>query len=221
MAEHKSSSNTDLCTAFKRRARGTWRLLARGSKQFVRIPEETITTLNVLRFRESKITRLHVKSFTKQEEAKHGADWEWWFGTAGRWLGFRVQAKVIDPRRNTFDHLHYRSSSGSQCERLIHVALNANPPRIPMYCLYAHWRTIQQITAMTQYDTQLFGCSLVSPFVVHALAPSKRNSLLDLGRIMSPWHVLVCGERLPKTLSQLEDRVAEGSKALLKIATND
>jgi hypothetical protein len=40
-------------------------------------------------------TKIAIHLATKHEEAKHGADWEWWFIYRGKGIGFRVQAKRL------------------------------------------------------------------------------------------------------------------------------
>jgi hypothetical protein len=49
-------------------------------------------------------------TFTKPKEAVTGADWEWRLtGPSDDWLGFRVQAKVIELQSSRYEHLHYKN----------------------------------------------------------------------------------------------------------------
>jgi hypothetical protein len=93
----------------------------------VQINEETITNLLMLRLQEITSPHLRVKSFTKKQESRTGADWEWWLGTPGNWVGFRLQAKVINFRSESFEHLYYTPNGVPQYERLLSDALNTSP----------------------------------------------------------------------------------------------
>lgn len=49
---------------------------------------------------------LHIKKFTRHQERRNGADWEWWVGSDDDgWLCPRVQAKrIYDQRYERLDH---------------------------------------------------------------------------------------------------------------------
>jgi len=135
-------SSINLSTVFEEVSRDTWRLLKRGRGTRLGLPEETVTTLNLLKLSEVRMPGFSVRSFSKRLEGENGADWEWWFGRRdGTWLGFRIQAKVLNLDSDRFEHLHYgpRRAGGTQAEQLVRSAFNADPPRVPLYCLYSHW----------------------------------------------------------------------------------
>ena len=183
-----------LCRTFQYLSKSTWSLLRRGRKQGVQINEETITNLLILRLQETTGPYLRVKSFTKKEESRTGADWEWWVGLPGNWVGFRLQAKVSDFRSDCFEHLYYTLNGGvPQYERLLNDAIHAWPRRVPLYCLYVHW---QQSFGFRRSSRA--GCSLLSPMVVRSLAHRRVRCLADLYQYTTPWHELVCpGNRSP------------------------
>ena len=99
-----ASSADVLCHAFQYLSKSTWSLLRRGRKQGVQINEETITNILMLRLQETASPHLRIKSFSKKQESRTGADWEWWLGTSGNWVGFRLQAKAINFTSDSFDH---------------------------------------------------------------------------------------------------------------------
>lgn len=57
--------------------------------------EETITEHNLLEIKRRHRDRVHLETFSKVEEAKNGADWEWHIVGSKRTLKMRVQAKRV------------------------------------------------------------------------------------------------------------------------------
>ena len=97
-----------LCKTFKRRSLSTWNLLSKGRRIGTQLLEETLTDINLLELKLSHPSEVITTTFTKPKEGTTGADWEWWFtGSSGYWLGFRVQAKIIELQSSVFEHLHY------------------------------------------------------------------------------------------------------------------
>jgi len=189
-----------ICETFRNLSLKTWLLLGDGRAVGHQIGEETITDINLLELKKRHPMEIVVKGFSKPEEGKIGADWEWWFtGTSGRWFGMRVQAKIINFRTDSFPHLHYRRNKGSryQSDLLIDRALLSNPPLVPVYCLYSNWpqSIFGQMSrwGISSLCWEFLGCFLVSAFAVIELRRqgSKRH-ILDLQPYMHPWHYLVC-----------------------------
>ena len=188
-----------LCDTFRGRALWTWDTLARGRFVDCQIGEETLTDLNILELKIRHPSEVYSRTFTKPEEGSNGADWEWWFtGSSRKWIGFRVQAKVIDIKTNSFNHLHYQNkNSGFQCDILIREALsNSSPPRIPLYCLYSNWNNLTQIPwrCSTYYPVEeMYGCSILSAFAVRYLRIKTQTTRLKfILNYLCPWHCLVC-----------------------------
>jgi len=125
-----------LCEVAQKNSRWVWRRLEQFRQYGVTVYEESVTDFFVLNYRRWAPAGFEVKTFTRREEKKSGADWEWWFGsTGGLWLGMRVQAKIINPRTHAFDYLHH--NHGIQTTTLIDAA--AEKALIPLYCLYTYW----------------------------------------------------------------------------------
>jgi hypothetical protein len=193
-----------LCDTFRSRALWTWDTLAKGRSVDCQIGEETLTDLNILELKTRHSSEIYSRTFTKPEEGLNGADWEWWFtGSSRKWIGFRVQAKVIDIRKDTFTHLHYYKKDKDkirhyQCDSLIKNALQEPYPRIPLYCLYSNWVNISQLpwNCATYYPAdESYGCSILSAFTVRYLRDTHRHKsthLKNLFGYINPWHCLVC-----------------------------
>jgi hypothetical protein len=198
-----ASSADVLCETFQYLSKSTWSLLRRGRKQGVQINEETITNLLMLRLQETASAHLRVQSFSKKEESVTGADREWWLG----WVGFRLQAKVINFKSDSFEHLYYipPKSIIPQYQRLITDALRGRPQRIPLYCLY-----IQSEQSIGARRTSRAGCSLLSPMIVRGMARTTKRRLVELYEHTTPWHELVCPPPPPKPRRGLPPKAPEG-----------
>jgi hypothetical protein len=189
-----ASSVDVLCHTFQYLSKSTWSLLRRGRKQGVPINEETITNLLMLRLQETASPHLRVRSFSKKQESRTGADWEWWLGAPGNWVGFRLQAKVINFNSDSFEHLYYVPTGGvPQYQRLLDDALRGWPKRIPLYCLYVHWER-----SIGARRSSRAGCSLLSPMIVRGLARTQKRRLVELYAHTTPWHELVCPSPPPR-----------------------
>jgi hypothetical protein len=175
-------------------------LLDRASNVSSQLLEETLTDMNVLELRFNHPKDVITKTFTKPQEAITGADWEWWLtGPSNQWLGFRLQAKVVELQSSTYKHLHYKGkqSNAFQSDVLIQSALSNNPPLIPLYCLYSFWdsQAVQPNWPCGTYNFNVksYGCSLMSAFQVRHLRKNKnKNDIGSLVPYMKPWQCLIC-----------------------------
>lgn len=195
-----------VCETFRERAFQTWAQLSGGRRCGHQIGEETVTDLNVLELKLRHPEDVFVKAFSKPDEGRVGADIEVWLGsTSGPWLGFRVQAKIIDFDTDTYPHLHYRKdrSSEFQCDLLIERALSLDTPCVPLYCLYSQWdNSTHDPPVYTHGDwccgsfppcIESFGCSFASAAAVrHLRTESRARDLRTVFQLMRPWHCLVC-----------------------------
>ena len=189
-----------LCDTFRRQAIWTWDSLRQARDASCQIGEESLTDFNLLRIRVRHPHEVFTHTFTKPQEAKTGADWEWWFtGPSRQWLGFRIQAKVIDLRTDTFNHLHYRTTAGAyQSDVLVNNARASGPPRIPVYCLYmnvSNWRALRGASDCGSYPVtaRSLGCMLVDARQIQKLQLSAlARGVQDILPFATPWHCLVC-----------------------------
>lgn len=187
-----------ICNTFRRLACDTWDEIGASRQVNHQLREDTFTDLNMLALKLRHHDQVKTRVYNNREEGRNGADWEWWFaGLNGLWIGFRVQAKIINNFSHEFEHLHYQNRNNVyQCDRLIQSAL-ANPiPRIPLYCLYLQTNNgayLNNWPCPTYPQIKdLFGCSLVSAFTIRQLRAGNHNHLTDLQNHIRPWHCLVC-----------------------------
>lgn len=82
--------------------RSAWvygRLVA-GQRHGVHLQEETITE-DLLLDIAMELPEITLKQFTRKEESRNGADWQWeWWFRGERWFGVRLQAKRLRVERN-------------------------------------------------------------------------------------------------------------------------
>jgi hypothetical protein len=188
-----------ICDTFKRLSLDTWDRIRISRQVTFQLKEETFTDLNMLTLKARHGRQIKTKVFTKRQEGKNGADWEWWFkGLTGKWIGLRIQAKIINIDTEEFEHLHYQTPSTKmyQCDKLIKNALTKKHPRIPLYCLFIQTDNSTHLTSWPcgSYPSlkDLFGCSLTSAFTVKKLRTPKKQHLKDVQKDIRPWHCLVC-----------------------------
>jgi hypothetical protein len=182
----------DLCGSFRYLAADTFRIIQDARRMRFQLKEESFTDFNLFRLKLYHSDEILIKTFNRIEESVVGADWEWWLSdAAGRWIGFRVQAKIIALNADEFTHLHYQPPKCiAQCEKLI-LQATSNPmyPCIPLYCLYL---TTPHDIAPGTPDIFLHGCSLLSAYRVRQLRATRETALTSLWPDLKPWHRLVC-----------------------------
>jgi hypothetical protein len=191
-----------LCDTFRSQATWTWNALRQARAASCQLGEESLTDFNLLKIRTRHPNEVFTRTFTKPREAKTGADWEWWLtGPSRKWLGFRIQAKVIDLRTDTFNHLHYKTRtkpSAYQSDVLVNDAIAACPPRIPAYCLYmnvTNWRSLRRADVCGSYPVtaRSFGCILIDARRIQQLRiASFATGVQSIMPFATPWHCLVC-----------------------------
>lgn len=155
-------------------AQKTWAIINDSRNVQFQLKEETFTDLNMLALKKHHPNEVSIKVFTKNMEGEVGADWEWWFHlNRTNWIGYRVQAKIINIHSNEFEHLHYKSKGTYQCDKLIANALKATQKTIPLYCFYLHSETPftpgRKNCICYKHISELYGCSLTSAFSVKTL----------------------------------------------------
>lgn len=108
-------------------------MLATAADTGMPLQEETITDMLLLQLTARCPGSIKVIPFAKREEAKVGADWEWWFCDRPKGVGFRVQAKRIFTDRWHFNSLKFPVRGPSQTDILIEEAREGV---VPLYCFY-------------------------------------------------------------------------------------
>ncbi|MHA1972653.1 MAG: DUF6615 family protein [Candidatus Hodarchaeales archaeon] len=132
-----------LCYDFIEQARDTWKKIEVSEQIGLPLKETTITDINLLELTSKNPYNVISKAYSPYREARNGADWEWWLGSGSIWIGLRVQAKKLYPNTMKYRNIDYSNKHGRQVENLINKALNATPPRIPIYVFYNYWDITQ------------------------------------------------------------------------------
>lgn len=192
-------STSLICRTFQRLARNTWFSIAKSRRANFQLKEETLTDFNILKLKLLHSRQVTTTVFSKPAEGRCGADWEWWFNhNKNQWIGFRVQAKILNINSEEFEHLHYKTPATGiyQCDKMIQNALTKTHPKIPLYCFYLQTDNPARLTNWScgSFDRTrcLWGCSLISAFEVKRLRAANQKHLSHVENLMKPWHCLVC-----------------------------
>ncbi len=198
--------------AMRREAGRIWHQMAQAISLGLFLNEETITETILLnlatQFRGGKLA---VRPFTKAEETKNGADWEFWFVQGHDCLGLRVQAKRLF-RSGCYNSLH---PGGKQTSDLISHAGNC----LPVFALYndAHsFASDLPTCGCSEYrGPSLLGSLLVPARVVQLIGQNDHRALAPKA---IPWHCLICehsscasGSTLPKLIAANYNRLLDGA----------
>lgn len=213
-----------LCQTFRELSYQTWIQLGKARQAKHQMLEESITDSLMVELKLRHPYDVMTTTFTRHEEGKNGADWEWWFvdSTGTKGIGFRVQAKIINFKTNAFESLHYLKKNGKyQTDVLVDAARKSSRPLIPLYCLYLHsnclptpW-TVQLLNLLGIHagDARLncysehYACSLLSVHAVKKFKINKINELVDIIDDLYPWHLLICQSDLHESQNTLMNRV--------------
>lgn len=153
------------------------------------VKEESIT--DWLLFNISQQTDMvYYKTFTRNEEAFNGSDWEWWIIADGNFgikaYRFLVQAKKIKSKADNYPLLSYSNRNGMQIDLLIKSAENKNA--MPLYAYYSCCKPDinNQITNIDYISEDLLkwcqdclnGCFLASAFAVKNYVFNKPKRII-------------------------------------------
>jgi hypothetical protein len=185
-----------LCHTFQKTADWVWQQIGNADRHGLAFSEETITETILLELKAEHPAEVSLCAFTKREEKKNGADWEWWIGRPGRWLGMRVQAKRVALPREEFKRLQtYGSRKGAPSQLDVLIASAARDRLNAAYCLYVHskkWPTLGAWPLFRPSPVNSLspkGCLIADARAVKA---SRSNALSKIAPVALPWHLLVC-----------------------------
>lgn len=191
--------HTTLCETFRSLAFRTFDQMGRARRVGHQPLEETFTDTNILELKDRHPAEIFCRTFTKPQEGINGADWEWWLTDASKskWLGLRVQAKVLHLDSNTFPHLHYKSGQSKVYQATKLKRECATDGLIPLYCLYLHYQPTSFRPGIRcgtfGYTAETYGCSLVPLAHIESLQKDgEKNDLKSVVNGAYPWHCLVC-----------------------------
>ena len=182
-----------------------WSKLREARTLDFQVGEESLTDFIVLNIKKWGEGKIAIDTFTRHAESLNGSDWEWWFtGPSGKWLGMRVQAKVLNLKTEKYEHLHHKNKHGFQVDLLISDAKKNG--LIPLYCMYSNWEPSRYKAAwecQTHKPTvRHYGTSILAPSVVKNLQSKNENRLSSVIGSLKPMHCIFCckgfgGRELP------------------------
>ena len=149
--------------------------------------EEAITESNLLEIRRRHPEQVHIRTFTKAEEALKGADWEWHIIGRERTAKMRVQAKRIQCN-DILRIKHMVASSGLQQRQLLMDSATEDNMK-PVYCIYCteeQRRIWKQARRAGRYEGFQAGCLLADASHV----PLTTRKLEEIEARCIPWHYL-------------------------------
>ncbi|WP_308447932.1 DUF6615 family protein [Pandoraea communis] len=186
-----------LCQITQWNARWIWRTLRDARKYQSKIGEESVTDFLVLQLKQHSGGSYYIDSFTRHEEKLSGADWELWItGPSRKWLGLRVQAKVISIDSKRYAQLHYKRKDGSfQVDQLVVDAKRHKA--FPLYCLYSYWKSseagkLKWPCGTLKKNARLFGASWISVRDVRHLKVTRADDIKSVAKLLHPFHCLFC-----------------------------
>lgn len=173
----------------------TWNKLREARNLDFQVGEESLTDFIVLNIKKWGVGKIVIDTFTRHAESINGSDWEWWFtGPSGKWLGMRVQAKVLNLASEKYKHLHHKNKHGFQVDLLIDDAKQNG--LIPLYCMYTNWDP-KKYKASWECQTHKptvrhYGTSILSPHAVKTLQLTKETRLSKVIDSLKPMHCIFC-----------------------------
>ena len=207
--------HSDLCLMFQYRATWTWgkmssaARLSKLSESNFYFYEETITQIILLYLAERSSSKLCIRSYSRSEESKTGADWLFSFSDrqSKKHISILIQAKRLYPPKDS-DSPIYGSLDirNGQMKKLRKHAYNEKA--VPLYVFFngdflfgrssdfstpLNWYSYWCKQCPNHYSCRLreshFGCCIVP---ISALPPGCHNPTPGEIRFMYPWHLLFC-----------------------------
>ena len=157
------------------------------------VKEESLT--DWLLYRLSKnLPSLKYKEFNRHEEARTGADWEWWLIGNSKSLCLRIQAKKLKNGHDNYPSLAYSNNHGLQIKKLMEDSARANA--LPFYIFYTKPLTSNLLCKGWPWETWEFSSVLMASaqrINSNFIEPGKRFvSDADIGAQSNPYQYLVC-----------------------------
>ncbi len=186
--------------ALEQLAEATWDRLRLARDLGVRFGEETLTDLILLELKRALPDQMQIAQMTNVEEARSGADWEWWIRRQHHWVRYVVQAKRLNLRNDRYTGLTHRIGSQYQFDVLRGYALRNGA--MPIYCLYNFSSTVnagQLWHCGLSFNPKQLGCSVAAVETVDAAAHTwggKTFDSLHTPASTLPWRCLIACPQL-------------------------
>ena len=186
-----------LCAFFQQAALAIWQKTGFAREHNLKYSEETITETTFMDLHRAKLPGVRVHLYSRSEESRVGADWEWYFGTPGSWMAARVQAKRIDNRLDFYKKLNYTvpRTGRRQLDLLISQARNTH---LPLVAFYNHWDWSPLYERLCRIDgdsrmKEQWGCSIGCAKRIRGYIEQRGPT--HVSQVMPsclPWQCLVC-----------------------------
>lgn len=150
------------------------------------VKEESLTDWILYTISE-RTDRFYYKAFTRNEETRSGADWEWWV-LVDDYRGFcayrfLVQAKKLKKAQDNYSLIAYGNRNGLQIDLLIDSAKHRNAMPIYIYYSIALPEIIQQINNFDFIDKNIVAwCEGCTNGAYMAMAQSVKRKIFDSPR---------------------------------------
>ncbi|WP_079210627.1 DUF6615 family protein [Brucella pituitosa] len=185
--------NPSLCDTFLELETAVSQNLARSYSSHISYGEETITESCLLEIWRRHSAIVKIQTFTKAQEAKNGADWEWHLIGKTYTLKMRVQAKRLRKGAKRISGLlDYKAKSASHLQVDLLIGRASSQNLMPVFCLYSPEKYRQTWVASSMPSPFEAGCLMGDATKIKA---AFVNDLVALEKLTVPWHHLVC----PKT----------------------
>lgn len=185
-----------LCRSFTALGQWTWQSMQDATQYALPIGEESITDFALLFLRQQSPSSVFIRKFTRRQEWRTGADWEWWFTDGARWFGMLVQAKRLNPTQQKYENLlrGKKSNHANQVNALIRRAGAQHPPLYPAYCFYNWLPGVDPNEQVCQCKdgANLLGFTIADAYCIKRMILNGTNQYRDVARVARPIHCLVC-----------------------------
>ena len=155
--------------------------------------EESITDW-LLDFFDQNSSLIQYYQFNHSEEARSGADWDWWFLLRKGCFKIRVQAKKVRKNYNHYRDLAHSNKKGKQLDILLNSSANYN--FYPLYSLYGFSENVERCRIPSyrfpSNKNCLFICSAQEVYDLVFSSSQKRIGSSALLKLSIPLQCLFC-----------------------------
>jgi hypothetical protein len=196
------ASEVVLCPAFRSISIDVAERMREGQSVGLVPGETTFTDNALLHLAVNYRASIRIQRFTANQEATNGADWEWWIREHHGYVGFRVQAKRVDPHlgRVALDQPAAKRVRSRFPRQIDAFSERCRRDRIAgLYCVYNDARPVPAPGLAPvgpcphgPDNADLWGCAIVLADTAMRLANERIFDAVTILGAGTPWHRLVC-----------------------------
>ncbi|MFD1792257.1 DUF6615 family protein [Ochrobactrum teleogrylli] len=187
------SSGKSLCRTFQELGDDVSRNLHLAYGSAISYSEETITESTLLEIWRRHSTEVNIRTYTKRQEARNGADWEWHLIGLKYTLKMRVQAKRLPKNTLQFPGLFtYKAKSAPHPQIDMLIAEAKRDRLLPILCFYSEESAKSRWRKSVMSSRYEVGC------LIGDARRIKRHGYQDIASLEArcvPWHFLVCSQQ--------------------------